>query len=58
MLGSRGVQIGVALVVVALVLSALATTTTMPGWLIVVLYAVAAVVAFLAWPGRETDDGP
>lgn len=55
MLRSRQVQIGVVLVVVAIGLSLVARATAVPDWLIVVLFVVAAALAYFVWPGSRAD---
>lgn len=52
----REVRVGVALAVVAVVLSAIALTTDVPDLLIVVLFVVAAVVVHFAFPSGRADD--
>lgn len=50
------VQMTVALTIVGIVLAVIASTTDWPGWLILVLFVVAALVARFAWPDDHTDD--
>lgn len=55
-LDSRTRQMGLVLTIVAVVLVLISQATNLPGWVIVVLFVIAAVVAAFAYPGGGGSD--